>query len=169
MNKSKKVHNVYISIVILAIILLGVGWLYISSLNPTLEVKADQDFYFYGDTPQVEVMLHNYKNAESGKVVVSFTDEVISLKESVETGGVTMRQTEEGLIFELSKDFFEGNTSLISTLTFKQKGDSRGSVMVQFNRTKTELKSLENPITVENYVDAEFSFELMPSRGAGTQ
>ena len=69
---SSKTKNVFLAIVFFAIVLLGLGWLYYSSQDTSLELRTDQAAYFADDEPVLNVLLKNSKNAESGKIVVNY-------------------------------------------------------------------------------------------------
>lgn len=158
----KKTRNVYISIVILALVVILGGWLYLSTQKTTLEVVTDKDAYFFIDEPQVKMLLENSKNADAGEVVMLFDDSLLGLSESKLTEGVSMREVENSLIFDLSNEYFDLNNPEIANLTFEIIG--REISMLEFDKTRSNLTAAGQTVEIRNFVDKEIEVGQVPDR-----
>ena len=152
MKNKKNNKYMYLGLAVLAVSILVFGWLYLSMQPTSLVVKSDKTDYFKVDTVKVEILLNNPKNATEGKVVVKYSTDLLKIKEQTLTNGVTMREIEGSLIFDLSTDYFKSKNPVIGNFSFDSL--DRGTAKIQFLQAQTSLKENENVITVNSYTDA---------------
>jgi hypothetical protein len=163
MKNSKKTRNVYISIVILAAILFAGAWLYLTNQKTILEISMDKEAYFVNESPIAEIKLKNPKTAQKGEIVVIYSDDILQLENVENSSGVTMRQVENSLIFELSKEYFTKNNPVISKLNFTSS--TRGTADIKFDEKKSFLKSKnEENLQIDEFINARFSLGRPPAR-----
>lgn len=156
MKTVNKQKNVFIGVAVLAIILIGAGWLYLQSQGTALEINTDKPAYFAIDNPELEIALKNPKKASEGEVVVNYPEDVIGILNSEVATGVNMRNMDNAVVFELSEEYFKNYTPVIAKL--KLEGKERDQIDIEFDKEKSYLNSPEGAVRVENYKDAHFAF-----------
>jgi len=160
---SGRTKNVFIAIAILALLILAGSWLYLNSLQPTVKVVSDKPAYFVVDNPQVEVMLLNTKNANSGTVRLSYDNKILTLESNEPAEGVTADELNNNLIYELSNEYFESGESVVATLTFDYTGNS-GTAELLVDENKSVLSANEEEIKISKFESASFEIGVAPTR-----
>ncbi len=156
MKTVNRLKNVFIGVVILAIILLGIAWLFLQSQDTALEIVTDKPAYFAIDNPKLEIVLRNPKGANEGKVIVNYPESVIEIMESEVATGVNMRNMDNAVVFELSDEYFKNYTAVIATL--KMEGKERNQIDIEFDQEESYLNSPEGTVQVKSYKDAHFAY-----------
>ncbi|MFC1655926.1 hypothetical protein ACFL3C_03590 [Patescibacteria group bacterium] len=156
MKTPNRLKNVFIGVVILAIILLGIGWLYLQSQDTALEIITDKPAYFATDNPELQIVLRNPKGANEGEVIVNYPESLISIMESEVATGVNMRNMDNAIVFELSDEYFKNYTAVIATL--KMEKVEREQIDIEFDQEKSSLNSPEGAVQVASYKDAHFAY-----------
>lgn len=154
----QKTRNVFIGIVLLAIIIAAAAWVYISVQSTTLVIKSDKIAYFTSDEPEVEVKILNPKNATSGEVLINYPQENLVLEESDSPEGVLMREVGGKLQFDLSVEFFKNGDKNIATLKFSNL--STGKVTIEADKEKSFLNTAEGMLEFKKFDDADFTIGI---------
>lgn len=139
-RKSNKTAYTFLSIAVLAIVVLAGGWYFLKSQSTVVKIESDQPAYFTVDHPTVEVKILNPKDATSGEIGVKFEQNILKLTDTQTSEGVTLRTLENEYVFELSEEYFASKNNTVATLKFENA--QRGIMDFEINK---ELTSLSNP------------------------
>jgi hypothetical protein len=164
MEKPKnKTRNMFVGTVIVAVLVLLLGWMYLRSQQTAIELSSDQPAYFTVDNPIVTVKALNTKNADAGEIRLSYDDEMLTLTESETSDGVTMRELDNSVIFELSSEYFSAADTVVAKLTFESNGI--GETSVTLDQDGSSLSAGSEEIEVTKYEDVSFEVGIAPDRG----
>lgn len=119
MKSSTNQKKSFISLAVIALVILAGGWFYMNAQPSTVEVVSDNAAYFAVDHPKVSINLLNPKDASTGEIKISFDSEVLNLLESTATEGVIVKALKNTVSFELSKEYFDSNESTVAVLEFE--------------------------------------------------
>jgi hypothetical protein len=154
----QKTRNVFIGIVILAVLTGVAAWVYISVQSTTLAVTSDKPAYFTNDEPRVEIRVLNPKNATSGEVVINYPADNLMLEETETPENVSMRETEGTLYFEISPGFFANGDKTVANLTFSVL--NTGEVIINADTDDSFLETPEGRLEFKRYDFSEFDIGL---------
>jgi len=119
MQSTKNTKKLFIGIIIIMLAMLAGGWYYLQNLTPTFKIESDKNSYFTVDHPQIQIKLINQKEAETGKIVLSYDSRLLEIEEINSSEGVTSRELDNNLIFDLSKEYLASENEIIAKLKFK--------------------------------------------------
>lgn len=153
----------FVSVAALAILLLVVGWIYLSSQVTKVVLSSDQTVYFPNDKIKVDVSIENYKDANEVAVVVEYPANAVLIDSKTETG-VTTRSLENAVVFEADSSFTAGKNTKLGTLTFDSK--ENGEFVFKIERELTKLGSQKGDIEIKEFVDLSVSVGV-PSDSEG--
>lgn len=157
-QKKQKTRNIFMGVILLAILIGVVAWIYLSLKATTLVISSDKPAYFTIDKPEITISLLNPKNANSGEIVVEYPEDNIFLEEYDLQEGVFMREVGVKLYFELSPEFFESKTENIGNLKFSVL--NTGSVEIRADENSSFLDSREGIIEFQRFDNANFAIGL---------
>ncbi|MBA4336652.1 hypothetical protein C0416_02655 [bacterium] len=160
-KKSNKTAYTFVGIAILAIVVLAAGWFYFQSQNATYKVESDQPAYFTVDNPILEVKLLNKKDASSGEIGVKFSEDVLKVKNTETSEGVTLRKLDNEYVFELGDTYFSSNNEVIATLTFESV--KPGQVNFELDEELSTLSNSKGVMEVK-YESTSVEVGMAPDR-----
>jgi len=162
MKKQNQTNKILFIVAIVAAVILIGGWLYLSLQKPVLEIVTDKPAYFTVDKPMIEIRLINPKNADSGEVSFTYDKEILKLANSENTQGVTMRELDNKIIFELNKEYFDSKNTVISKLIFESH--DTGVVPFTFDKANSKLTVNSQNIEVGEFMDKKISIGTAQER-----
>jgi hypothetical protein len=154
----QKTRNVFIGIVLLAIIIAVAAWVYLSVQKTTLSISSEKVNYFTVEEPEITVRILNPKNANSGEVAINYPEESLILEESNSPEGVSIREEAGKLYFELSSEFFENGEKNLVNLKFDATGT--GVMGVTADEERSFLNTPEGELDFAQFNNAEFNIGL---------
>lgn len=141
-------------VAIVAIVVLVLGWLYLSSQTTKVVLTSEKSAYFPNDQINVTVLLENYKNTNQASVVVNYTDKLV-LVDTQTKEGVTTRSLENSLVFEVDNVFFDTGKNRLGTITFDSNGVGEFNFII--DEELTMLSSSKGTINIEELVNLTVS------------
>jgi hypothetical protein len=164
MKSSTKQRNAFISLAVIALVILVGGWFYMNAQPSTAEVVSDKASYFANDNPEVSVKLLNPKEANAGNVKISFDSEVLNLLESTASDGVTVKELKDTIGFDLSKEYFDSKNQTLAVLEFEILKPGVAEIKVDENSYLT-IKGEES--SFEKIEDLSIEVSIAPTREHG--
>jgi hypothetical protein len=161
-NSANNTKKLFIGVIVIMLGLLAGGWFYLQNLQPTFKIESDNYAYFSVDSPKIEIKLENPKDANSGTVTIAYDDEILTLEENSPSQGVTTRELENTIIFEITSEYFENQNNVISNLTFDLA--NRGMANFTFDETSSSLQSSTGEVLNTKFENHSFSIGTTPSR-----
>ncbi len=163
MKSSTKQKNVFISIAVIALVVLIGGWYFLNTQPASVEIVSDNDFYFKIETPEVTINLLNAKDANSGAVKISYNNEFLTILENNTSEGVTTSQLNDTISYELSKEFLDSNEEAIATIKFDVA--KQGVANLKVDDSTLNIKGED--IVIEKTKDLELVLGIIPAREEG--
>ncbi|MBU1446263.1 hypothetical protein KKD70_03300 [Patescibacteria group bacterium] len=165
MNEQSKnnTKNVFVVVIIIMLAILAGGWYYLQNLNPTFKIESDQSSYFTVDHPEIQIKLINRKDAESGELTVSYDTEILELEEILPSNGVTNREIENTIIFDLSKEYLNSKNEIIAKLKFKGTAEI-GEAKINIDKEKSSLINVNQELMQINLEEKTIEIGITPDR-----
>lgn len=140
------------------------GWYYMQNLDPTFKVESDANAYFTTSHPKVTLKLENSQDAQSGTMTVSYDKAFVIIEEIKNSEGVTHRELEDTLIFDLSTEYFASKNNVISELQLKGTGKSGETSFIVDDKQSSliDVRQISLDFVVQNKT---VSIGVMPDRG----
>jgi hypothetical protein len=158
-----KNNNLLLSGLVVLLLLIVIGaWYFLASQKPAYVLSADKTAYFTTDKPAVELKLLNAKNAESGRIDFEYDKNILKLSEKTLSTGVQMRELDNKLIFELSKDYFSADTDLLAKLTFD--ATNVGTVEFKLDKATASLKTNTENLVFDDLKNVTITVGVVPER-----
>lgn len=157
-TKRQKTRNIFLSVVLLSIVIAVTAWFYISIQQTTLSIEANKVNYFAIEQPEITVKILNPKNATSGEIVIDYPEENLIFQEADFSKGVSMREIEGELYFELSPEFFENDEKNIGTMKFDIS--DTGIININANEEKSFLDTPEGKLEFKQFDNSSFNIGL---------
>ncbi|MFC1600000.1 hypothetical protein ACFL3T_03170 [Patescibacteria group bacterium] len=161
MKSSTKQRNGFISLAVIALVILVGGWFYMNAQPSTVEVVSESDFYFEKDNPEVQINLLNPKEAKSGKIKVTFDNESLKILKNETADGVSVATIGDTISYDLSKEYFDSKTTTLATLKFDVVKQS----IVNFEVDESSYLNIGGEdVSLEKTKDLELTLGIIPAR-----
>ena len=153
-KKNKKSTYTFFGVAILTILILTLGWFYLTTQTTKVTLSSDKTAYFPDDQIKVDVSIINYKNANEASVAVHYPDNA-TLVDTITADGVTTKSLDSSVIFEADETFFEDSETKLGTLVFDIK--EGGELEFTLDKDLTTLNSSEGNIEIKEFADLTVS------------
>jgi len=164
----KKNNNLLLPVLVVLLLLIVIGgWYFLSLQKPVFIISTDKPAYFTTDRPVVEIKLFNAKNADSGRIDLEYDKSILKITERNVTGlgvGVQVREIDNKLIFELSKDYLSlsDKNPTIAKLTFEPI--TNGIVEFKLDKLTASLTSNNQNLILDELKNVEITVGIVPER-----
>lgn len=165
MKSSTKQRNAFISLAVIALVILVGGWFYMNAKPSKVEIVSDNDFYFEQEEPEVRINLLNPKEAKSGKIKINFDNEALKILENETADGVSVSTIGNAISYDLSEEYFNKPTKTISNLKFDVVQQS----VVDFTVDESSYLNINGKdVSLEKTEDLELTLGIIPEREEST-
>lgn len=152
-NKQKSAYT-FMGVAVVAILVLLLGWFYLSSQQTKVVLDSEKTVYFPNDQISVDISIENYKNANEAAVAVNYSENAVLIDSEV-AQGVTTRSLDNAIVLEADNSFFESSNNKLATLVFDSEGS--GILDFTFDEELTNLNSVEGNIEIEELTNLSVS------------
>jgi hypothetical protein len=161
MKSSTNQRNAFISLAVIALVILVGGWFYMNARPSTVEIESDNDFYFEQEDPEVKINLLNPKEAKSGKIKINYNSESLGILENETAEGVSVSVVGDAISYDLSKEYFDSKTKTLATLKFNVVKQSVVDLTVD---ESSYLNIKGENVSLEKTKDLELTLGIIPER-----
>lgn len=165
MKSSTRQRNAFISLAVIALVLLVGGWFYMNAKPSKVEIVSDNDFYFEQEEPKIDINLLNPKDADSGKIKINFDSESVEIVENNTANGVSVSTIGDTISYDLSKEYFDNPTKTVASL----KLDIVKQSVVNFEVDESSYLNISGvDEALERTQNLELTLGIIPAREEGS-